>query len=68
MELKLPELECELELKLSGVGVGIGVEILSSFFLYMHIYKDYLKHITLELCPSYYAYEQDSLSYRLSEV
>ena len=48
-----------------GVGVGIGVETLGSwnwswnfvkYFLYIHIFKHYLKHITLKLCPSYYAY------------
>ena len=52
LELKLPELELELELKLSGV--GIRVEILSSLYIYR--FKYYLKHITLKLCPSYYAY------------
>ena len=58
LELELPELELELELKLSGVGVGIGVEILSIFFIYTcaYIFRYYLKHITLKLCPSYYAY------------
>ena len=44
LELKLLELELELELKFCQV------------FLYIYSSIIWLKHITLKLCPSYYAY------------